>query len=400
MNFWQELPKPIIAVAPMADVTDAPFRRMIAKYSNPNNPTSDVGQFGIAASDPDDVASASALQGASPSHILAEAASPGQRNHFVTWTEFVAADGLMRATPEGKRKLMADLIYTEEERPIVAQLFTSNPEHMEAAAALCLELGFDGVDINMGCPDRTIEKQGCGSAMIKTPDVAKEIIKAAKRGARMGEREGIPVSVKTRLGYNEDQLEEWLPAILSESPAVVTLHARTRKEMSKVPARWERLARAVEIRDALAPETLILGNGDVLSLKDAEEKITQSGADGAMVGRALFGNPWFFNPRRSLPMKLTALPTKGVNRETIIATDTSDSSIDYVSLEERLLVLVEHTKLFVVLLPFKNFNVMKKHYKAYVNGFVGAAALRSKLMESNSPEEVEAIVHEFLAAQS
>lgn len=361
MNFWQELQNPILAVAPMADVTDAAFRRLIAKYSKDTNcPTSDVGQF-------------------------------------VMWTEFVSADGLMRATPEGKKKLMADLIYSEEERPIVAQLFSSNEEHMEKAAALCLELGFDGVDINMGCPDRSIEKQGCGAAMIKTPDVAAAIIRAAKRGARSGEKDGIPVSVKTRLGYNHDELETWLPAILKESPAVVTLHTRTRKEMSKVPARWERLKDAVLIRDSLSPETLIFGNGDVLSISDAEAKIAMTGADGVMIGRALFGNPWFFNSKKSLPTRLTALPTHGVNRETIITEDTSNESIEYVTLTERLLVMVEHTKLFVELLPHKNFAVMKKHYKAYVNGFKGAAELRNELMQSNTPEEVETIVHGFLA---
>lgn len=360
MNFWQELKKPFVVVAPMADVTDAPFRRMIAKYSAHKRADGTIGG-------PD-----------------------------VMWTEFVSGDGLVRATPEGLAKLKADLIYTEEERPIVAQLFSSNPEYMEKAARLCLELGFDGVDINMGCPDKSIEKQGCGSAMIKTPEVAKEIIRAAKRGTKHGEVDGIPVSVKTRLGYYEDELEVWLPAILKESPAAITLHARTRKEMSKVPARWERIARAVEIRDELGSETLILGNGDVLSLEDARGKAELCRADGIMVGRALFGNPWFFHPERRLPTRLTALPTHGVNRETIITEDTTNDNLEYISLSERLNVLVEHSKLFVELLPFKNFSVMKKHYKAYVNGFPGAADLRGKLMESNSPEEVEAIVHDFL----
>ena len=356
MNFWQEIKKPILAVAPMADVTDAPFRRLLAKYSDWDT-----------------------------------------QDNVVMWTEFVAADGLLLATPEGKEKLMADLMYTEGERPIVAQLFTSHPEYMREAAALCRELGFDGVDINMGCPDRTIEKQGCGSAMIKTPDIAKAVIRAAKEGAQHGEADGIPVSVKTRLGYNQDQLEEWLPEILKESPAVVTLHARTRKDRSKVPARWERISRAVEIRNELAPETLIIGNGDVLSASDAYQKIEFTGADGAMVGRALFGNPWFFNTKRSLPQRMTALPTHGVNRETIIVEDTSSDTVEYVSLNERLQVMVEHTKLFTELLPFKNFNIMKKHYKAYVNGFPGAAQLRRELMEANSPEEVAAIVSKFLS---
>jgi nifR3 family TIM-barrel protein len=361
MNFWKDLPTPIIAIAPMADVTDAPFRKMIAKYS---------------------------------SHIRKNGTVGGAD---VTWTEFVAADGLMRATPEGKKLLMADLIYSEEERPIVAQLFSSNPEYMEKASRLCLELGFDGIDINMGCPDKSIEKQGCGSAMIKNPENAKEIIKAAKRGASMGKPEGIPVSVKTRLGYSDDELEEWLPAILSASPAAVTIHARTRKDMSKVPARWERVKRAVEIRDELGVDTLILGNGDVLSLEDAHKKVESSGADGVMVGRALFGNPWFFNPTKSLPVQLKALPTHGVNRDTLMEELEADSDVELISLEEKLNVMIEHTKLFAELLPFKNFAVMKKHYKAYVNSFPGAAELRAKLMESNSPEEVEDEVEKFLS---
>ncbi len=363
MNFWEKLPKPFVVVAPMADVTDAPFRRLIAKYSAHERTDGTVGG-------PD-----------------------------VMWTEFVSADGLVRATPEGKKKLLADLIYTNEERPIVAQLFSSDVGHMEYAAALCRELGFDGVDINMGCPDASIEKQGCGAAMIKTPRVASDIIAAAKRGARMGEVDGIPVSVKTRIGYNQDQLEEWIPHLLASAPAALTIHARTRKEMSKVPARWERVARAVEIRNSLGVNTLIIGNGDVLSLEDGHRKAQLSGADGAMVGRAMFGNPWFFHPTRRLPTRLTALPTHGVNRDTIMEHDTSEAGVEYVTLRERLLVLCEHTRLFCELLPFKNFATMKKHYKAYVGGFPGAAELRSALMATETPADVEAVVHAFLTGQ-
>jgi nifR3 family TIM-barrel protein len=337
MNFWQKLPKPIFVLAPLADVTDAPFRRMIAKYSAHKRNDGTIGG-------PD-----------------------------VMWTEFVAADGLARATPEGKEKLMADLIYSEEERPIVAQLFTSNPEHMEYAANLVRELGFDGVDINMGCPDRSIEKQGCGAAMIRNPETAKEIIQAAKRGAKMGEPDGIPVSVKTRVGYNDNQLEEWLPALLAEAPTVLTLHARTRKEMSKVPARWEHVKRAVEIRDEFGSDTIILGNGDALSVEDAQSKVDETGADGVMLGRAIFGNPWLFHP---------------------------DKDLSNISLEERLSVMVEHTKLFEELLPFKNFATMKKHYKAYVNTFPGAVELRAELMEKNNSEETEEAVERFLSNNS
>lgn len=332
MNFWQNLPTPFFVLAPMADVTDAAFRRMIAKYSAHTRLDGTVGG-------PD-----------------------------VMWTEFVAADGLVRATPEGKVKLMADLKYVEEERPIVAQLFTRDETHMEYAAKLCLELGFDGVDINMGCPAGAIIDQGCGAAMIKTPEAAKAIIRAAKRGAKSDEG-GIPVTVKTRLGYNTDQVEEWIPALLAERPAALTVHARTRKDMSKVPARWERVARVVELRDALAPEVKIIGNGDALSLADAQAKIAESGADGVMLGRAIFGNPWLFHP---------------------------DKDVHQIALDERLRVMVEHTRLFAELLPFKSFAIMKKHYKAYVNGFHGASELRALLMEQETPEQVAAIVDTFL----
>ena len=370
MNFWTKLQKPFFAVAPMADVTDASFRRMIAKYS----------EF-------------------------------PKLDNVVMWTEFVSADGLARATEEGKKKLMADLIYTEEERPIVAQLFSSNEDHMEKAARLCLELGFDGVDINMGCPDRSIEKQGCGSAMIKNPENAKAIIRATKRGCKSDTDEGIPVSVKTRLGYNEDTLEQWLPELLSENPAAITVHGRTRKQLSKVPADWVRIKKAVEIRNEVQNEqwqennpkkikTLIIGNGDVLSMEDAQEKVKQSGVDGAMIGRALFGNPWFFNRHKQLPTKLIDMPTHGVDRERIITNDVSNKNISYITLEDRLNVLVEHSFLFEELFPFKSFSVMKKHYKAYANGFPNAAHLRSALMQTDNATQVQNIVHQFLKAQS
>jgi nifR3 family TIM-barrel protein len=330
MSFWDKLQKPFFVLAPMADVTDAPFRRMIAKHS---------------------------------AHIRLDGSLGGPD---VMWTEFVSADGLARATKEGKKKLMADLVYSEGERPIVAQLFTSDPEHMEQAAHLCRELGFDGIDINMGCPDRSIERQGCGSAMIKNPESAQAVIEAAKRGA--GE---LPVSVKTRLGYNQDQLEEWLPFLLKAEPAAITVHARTRKEMSKVPARWERVARAVEIRNELGSKTLILGNGDALSLEDAKIKAEVTGADGVMLGRAIFGNPWLFHGEKDL---------------------------SNVTLEERFDAMLEHTKLFEELLPHKNFAIMKKHYKAYVNGFDGAKELRNELMECANSQEMAQKIAIFMRA--
>lgn len=338
MSFWHELPRPIMVLAPLANVTDVAFRRVIAKYSRHKRKDGTYGG-------PD-----------------------------VFWTEFVSADGLMCATPKGREMLMEDLMYSEEERPIVAQLFSSHPEHMAKATQLCVELGFDGIDINMGCPDRAIEKQGCGAAMMKDPRRAREIIRAVKRG---GESAGktIPVSVKTRIGYNKNEIDTWLPELLSEHPDVITIHARTRKEMSKVPARWEHIAHAVALRDELQQDispherTRILGNGDVISLADAENKVKETGADGVMFGRAIFGNPWFFNPNYQ----------------------THD-----VSVHEKLSVMCEHTELFQTLLPHKNFALMKKHYKAYVHGFDGAKELRMELMETQDATEVRKVVNRFL----
>lgn len=340
MSFWNNLPKPIIVLAPLANVTDASFRRVIAKHSRHMRKDGTVGG-------PD-----------------------------VMWTEFVSADGLMRATPEGRQKLMADLIYTEAERPIVAQLFTSNPEHMEKAAQLCAELGFDGIDINMGCPDRTVEKQGCGAAMIRHPERAVAVIRAAKRGAP-----NLPITVKTRIGYNKNELETWLPILLAEHPAVITVHARTRKEMSKVPARWEHVREAVAIRDSIQNDmwkkenpgcepTLIFGNGDITSVTAAYAKAKEYGADGVMLGRAIFGNPWLFN---------------------------TDIQSDTLPIAERLRVMIEHTKLFEEILPFKNFALMKKHYKAYIHNFDGAKELRMELMEKETSAEIEVVINRFLS---
>lgn len=232
---------------------------------------------------------------------------------------------------------------------------------MEEAAKLAVELGFDGIDINMGCPDRGVEKQGAGASLIKDVDRACELVSAAKRGAG-----DLPVSVKTRIGYSKNEIETFLPALLATELAVIVLHARTRKEMSKVRAHWDVIKRAVEIRDESKCKTLIVGNGDATDLKHAETLAKESGADGVMLGRAIFGNPWLFSGK---------IP----------------------SIKEKLEVMVEHTKLFEELLSHKNFAVMKKHYKAYVSGFDGAKELRLKLFdEAGSASDVERIVEEYL----
>jgi nifR3 family TIM-barrel protein len=321
-GFWKKLQQPMISLAPMADVTDSVFRQIIAKYSRHGKP------------------------GGGPD---------------VFWTEFVSADGLVH--PVARKRLAVDLRFKENERPIVAQLFSHEPKAMFDAVLVCKELGFDGVDINMGCPERTIVKQGAGCGLIQEPEQAQAIIRAAKEAAG-----DMPISVKTRIGFNKNEIETWIPALLATGIPVLTVHLRTRKDMSKVPAKWHLMNRIVEIRDEISPETLIFGNGDVVDLQDAHAKIIESGCDGAMLGRAIFGNPWLF-----------------------------DSEKGEVSVQEKLTVMLEHTKLYVEMLgEHKNFNIMKKHYKAYCNGFPGAKELRNELMLQKSYEDIEKIVGEFL----
>ncbi len=324
-SFWDKLARPFFVLAPLADVTDPAFRRLIAQIQAPD----------------------------------------------VMWTEFVSADGLyytreVKKILDGENPLMRDFQYSEAERPILAQIFSGKAEMIAYASELAATLGFDGVDINMGCPDRTIEKQQAGAAMMKNPKHAQEIVRAAKDGAARGKPGGIPVSVKTRIGYNQEMLDEWLPALLESEPAAVTLHLRTRKEMSLVPARWELMQKALALRDAAGSKTLLIGNGDVKDLDDARAKVAESGADGAMLGRAIFGNPWLFAGRKP--------------HDTPIA--------------ERLTALVLLARGFEELRPQKSFHILKKHIKAFVTGFDGAADLRAKLMNTESADELARVITE------
>ncbi|MEN8252608.1 MAG: tRNA-dihydrouridine synthase [Patescibacteria group bacterium] len=314
-GFWEKLETPFFVLAPMYDVTDAAFRRIIAKYSEPD----------------------------------------------VIFTEFVSVDGLSH--PVGRKKLEHYLWFDESERSVVAQVFGVKPENFENVAKLCNELGFDGIDINMGCPEKNIVKQGTGSGLIQNPELAKDIISATLSGAG-----DMPVSVKTRIGFNKEEIDEWLPNILNKNVAALTVHLRTRKEMSKVPAHWDMMPRIVDMKNSLAPETKLLGNGDVTTIKQGEELVEKTGCDGIMIGRGVFGNPWLFS-----------------------------NEIKDISVEERLRVMVEHTQLYAELFTgIKNFAIMKKHYKAYANGFPNAGILRAKLMEADSAEEVTEIVEYFL----
>lgn len=310
-TFWTKLKKPFFVLAPMADVTDSAFRAIITKYGKPD----------------------------------------------VLWTEFVSADGLLSP---GREVLTKDLIFDKSERPIVAQIFSSHPDKILKATEIVRELGFDGVDINMGCPDKSVEKQGAGAALIKNPKLAREIIKAAKEGAK-----DMPVSVKTRIGYNKNEIETWISNILEEKVSTLTVHMRTRKDLSLVEAKWELMEDVLKLRDSISNGTLIIGNGDVKDLNDAKDKVSKYKVDGVMIGRGIFGNPWLFSEKKPTHI-------------------------------EKLMVLIEHTKKFEELCQHKNFSVMKKHYRAYVEGFPGAKELRIKLMETSNSIEVEKEINLFL----
>ena len=266
-NFWKNLKRPFFCLAPMSDVTDFAFRQMLAKYGkNFNN-----------------------------------------KNQVVFWTEFVAADGL--ANKFARKKLSHILRYSERERPIVAQVFGGNPENMKIACQYIASLGFDGIDINMGCPDRSVISQGAGSALIKTPALARKIIQSAKEGITSAGLK-IPVSVKTRIGFNKEEINTWIPELLKEDISALTIHARTKKEMSLVPANWDYLKDIRELIKKSGKDILLIGNGDVKNLEDAKEKAEKYECDGIMIGRGVFGNPWFFDQGKktiSVPEKFISI---------------------------------------------------------------------------------------------
>jgi nifR3 family TIM-barrel protein len=311
-GFWGKLKKPIIAIAPMANVTDAAFRKMFIECTPPD----------------------------------------------VFWTEFVSVEALLS---RGKKAVLPDLWFDKLEHPIVAQIFGAKPEQFETVGKMLREMGFDGVDVNMGCPDKSVEKQGAGAALIKNPELAKQIIRALKKGANP-----LPVSVKTRIGYAKNEISTWIPSLLKENLAAIIVHLRTRKEMSNAPAHWELTEEILKLRDRYVPDTLILGNGDVNSLDEARARVKASGIDGVMIGRGIFGNPWFFSGK------------------------TPD-------LTERLERMVRHVKTFEKMFAnIKRFEVMKKHFKAYVHGFLGARELLTQLMETKTAAEVKKLVKAFL----
>lgn len=314
-NFWQTLEKPIFILAPMEDVTDTVLRQVIARCGKP----------------------------------------------AVFFTEFTNVEGMFS---KGAPHVIHRLQYTEIEKPLVAQIWGSQPENFYKAAQYIRESGIDAVDLNMGCPAQGPVQRGVCSGLINNRPHAKEIIEATKEGAAGL----IPVSVKTRLGFRAIDFE-WIQFVLEQKPAVLTVHLRTVAEMSKVPAHWDRLKTVVEMRDAISPETFIIGNGDIKSLAEARQKVAEAGADGAMIGRGIFENPYLF----------------------------ADATIHDKTPEEKMHLLLNHLHLWQETWGTrKHFPTLRKFFKVYANGFSGAQDLRMQLMQTESPEETETLVRAFL----
>lgn len=318
-NVWKDLKKPIFALAPMDDVTDTVFRQIIGELAKPN----------------------------------------------LYFTEFTSVDGI--TSEKGFEPVSKRLQFTENERPLIAQIWGNDPEKFFKASQIVAKMGFDGIDINMGCPEKSVVRRGMCSALINNPILATQIIQAVKQGGKL------PTSVKTRLGVKEIQTDEWLGFLLKQHLDALIIHGRTVKEMSKVPAHWDEIARAVKLRDEIAPETILIGNGGVVSMKDALQKIKETKVDGIMIGTGIFKNLWIFDKSSKIP----ELTVKG-----------------------RLEQLLKHTRLFVQTWGNnKSFAILKKFYKCYLSDFDGASEIRAKFMGCNNLEEVEKLAASYIIDQ-
>lgn len=349
MNFWDQITKPIIALSPMDGLTDAAFRYIVAKYGQPG----------------------------------------------LIFTEFENVDGIkFNKEPEFKV-----FLHHEIERPVIAQVFGLEPQLFYYAAQVIAELGFDGMDINMGCPSKNVAARGAGAGLIKNPDLAKKIIAAAKNGIKdwsnssakqldlpvrmqrkleatrntldgwgtklpaSNKRLPIPVSVKTRIGYSENEINQWIPQLIEAEPACISLHGRTYKQLYSGQADWEVIGQAAKIIHDAKKEIKIMGNGDVSNHKQAIELAIKYKLDGILIGRACLGRPWIFSDRKE-----PELPK-------IIS------------------ILLDHAKIHQEIFP-NEFITIRKHLAWYIKGFPGAAKLRSELVQVNSLQEIESIFKE------
>ena len=364
MSFWLNLPRPIIGLSPMDGVTDACFRSVIAQQGKPD----------------------------------------------VSFTEFTHVHDVCH----GPEIQLETLLYSERERPIVAQLYGKSPELFYLAAQVVCELGFDGLDINMGCPSKSVASSGSGAGLIRTPELARRIMQAAKRGIedwaggqtfeqagfkpariamfeRLNQRRGkagptlrrqLPLSVKTRIGYDSVTVEGWVEELLREQPAVISLHGRTLQQMYRGTADWSAIGRAVALVKGTG--TLLLGNGDIQRLDDIAGRVRETGVDGVLVGRGVLGAPWFFRSIEQVRVR-----DRGMN-STDVGPDPGE-----VSLNERFALLVDHAQQFQALVGEKQFYRMRKHLGWYCKGFPHAASLRAQMVRVSSVEELRALLAEF-----
>lgn len=317
-NFWKNLVRPFTVLAPMEDVTDTVFRRVIGFCGAPD----------------------------------------------VYFTEFTSTDGLCSA---GRDAVIHRLQYTETEGPLVAQIWGNNPENYFTSAKLLHSLGFDGIDINIGCPVPKIVKNGCCSALIDNPALVKELFLAAKEGGQ-----GIPVSIKTRLGFKRKVTEEWSQFLIELAPAAITMHGRTAKQMSKARADWNEIGTVVQIRNEINPNITIIGNGDIVRREQFKEMHDQYGVDGIMVGRGVFSEPYIFNRSDTCP------------------------PWDQRAENEKLQLLLFHMTLHrSVWGDQKPFLALKKFFKIYISAFPGASELRSLLMNTNSLDEAILLIENW-----
>ncbi|HDA2421523.1 TPA: tRNA-dihydrouridine synthase [Staphylococcus aureus] len=315
-NFWSELPRPFFILAPMEDVTDIVFR-----------------------------------------HVVSEAARPN-----VFFTEFTNTESFCH--PEGIHSVRGRLTFSEDEQPMVAHIWGDKPEQFRETSIQLAKMGFKGIDLNMGCPVANVAKKGKGSGLILRPDVAAEIIQATKAG-------GLPVSVKTRLGYYEiDEWKDWLKHVFEQDIANLSIHLRTRKEMSKVDAHWELIEAIKNLRDEIAPNTLLTINGDIPDRKTGLELAEKYGIDGVMIGRGIFHNPFAFEkePREH----------------------TSKELLDLLRLHLSLFNKYEKDEI-------RQFKSLRRFFKIYVRGIRGASELRHQLMNTQSIAEARALLDEFEA---
>lgn len=339
-------------------------------------------------------------------HVVAQAGRPD-----VFFTEFTNATGWFRA---GDKAIGGRLVKTDDEQPIVAQLWGGDPEAMAALSQHCADLGYDGIDINMGCPDQSAIKGGGGADMIRNPERAAAIIAAAKTS-------GLPVSVKTRLGYTYiDEWREWLTFLLQQDIAALTIHLRTKKEMSKVPAHFELIDAIKTLRDDVSPDTPLIINGDILDRAHGEELAAKHGVDGIMIGRGVFMNPFCFAPHPEHDYKRVtsggaAPPSENISDFSEGGADQmagpASSEATYKSLVTRddasgNKALSPHKNRLIDLLYFhldefdryqpqmgRPFETLKRFFKIYIRDFDGASALRDQLMRCNSTDEVRRVLH-------